>query len=83
MPETGIADKQSVHILMLKGVDVFMEDQYSDPVTYQTDRYKVNVYHPILTEEERARRQKLLERATVRFMREAQKIEKAKLRTSS
>lgn len=53
-----------------------MKDQYSDPVTYQTDNYRVRVYHPILTKEERARRQRSLEHATARFMKEALEMEK-------
>lgn len=53
-----------------------MKDQYSDPVTYQTDNFMVKVYHPILTDEERARRQRSLERATARFMKKALDREK-------
>lgn len=59
-----------------------MKDQYSDPVTYQTDHYTVKVYHPILTDEERARRQQSLERATARFMNEALKKRKSKRKSS-
>ena len=82
-PDNGIADNQSVHILVLKGVDDFMKDQYSDPVTYQRGNYMVRVYHPILTEEERARRQQRLERATARFMKEALEKEREKKRKLS
>ena len=53
-----------------------MKDQYSDPVTYQTNNFMVKVYHPILTDEERARRQRSLERAMARFMKEALDREK-------
>ena len=60
-----------------------MKDQYSDPVIYQTERYKVNVYHPILTDEERARRQHSLEQATARFMREVFDKRKEKSRIPS
>lgn len=60
-----------------------MEDQYSDPVTYQIGQYTVNVYHPILTDEERARRQKSLEQATVRFMKEALNTKRNKERKLS
>lgn len=60
-----------------------MKDQYSDPVTYQTDNYMVKVYHPILTDEERARRQRSLERATARFMKEALDKKREKKRKSS
>ncbi|MDE6567272.1 MAG: hypothetical protein K2K70_06035 [Lachnospiraceae bacterium] len=53
-----------------------MKDQYFDPVTYQIDNFMVKVYHPILTDEERARRQQSLERAMARFMRDALDREK-------
>ncbi|MDE6853267.1 MAG: hypothetical protein K2J67_12440 [Lachnospiraceae bacterium] len=59
-----------------------MKDQYFDPVTYQTDNYMVKVYHPILTDEERSRRQRSLERATARFMKEAMEKREKKRKPS-
>lgn len=56
------------------------QDTYGAPTTYQLSGWKINVYRPILTDEERARRMKEIEKAAAALLMEVYKREKRMVR---
>ena len=51
------------------------KDQYEEPVVFQFDNAIVRVYRPILTDEERARRMKAIEKSAIALLKDVKKHE--------
>lgn len=49
------------------------QDEYMEPVTYVKGNFVVNVYRPILTDEERARRMKRIHDSAAALLRDVYK----------
>lgn len=52
------------------------QDTYGEPILYEFPGWKIRVYRPILTDEERARRMKAIEQAAAAVLIEQYKTQK-------
>lgn len=53
------------------------EDVYGEPILYEYPGWKIRVYRPILTEEERARRMKTIEKAAAALLIKQYKMQRS------
>lgn len=50
-------------------------DEYYPPETVVTEKYTLHLYHPIISEEERAKRMKIIKEAAIRLLRSTMQAE--------